>query len=385
MKLLSVETTPNPNSMKLNLDESLAKGVAITYTPENKGDCPDYIAKILDIPGVNSVFRVADFMAIQRRPTAPWEDILSHARAILEEATSPSDALQNQTATPDEKWGEVRVSVQYFRRIPMLVKVSSGDEVMRLALPDRFGKAIERAMGASKNMLMERKWVDEGVRYGELREVGDAVVREISAVYDAKKLDDLVERAYRPELEETEKVRAGEEELAQALDSPDWEERFAALKELGRLATAQIKPQALSRIIKATKDPKMSIRRLAVVYLGLIKTPEVLAPLCEALRDKAVGVRRSAGDALTDLGDPRAMGPMIETLKDSNKLVRWRAGRFLFELGDESALPALREAQNDPEFEVRMQIRQAIERIESGKAGQGPVWRQMTRSIERKT
>jgi HEAT repeat protein len=79
------------------------------------------------------------------------------------------------------------------------------------------------------------------------------------------------------------------------------------------------------------------------------------------------------------------MGPMIETLKDSNKLVRWRAGRFLFELGDESALPALREAQNDPEFEVRMQIRQAIERIESGKAGQGPVWRQMTRSIERKT
>jgi len=28
-----------------------------------------------------------------------------------------------------------------------------------------------------------------------------------------------------------------------------------------------------------------------------------------------------------------------------------------------------------------MQIRQAIERIESGKAGQGPVWRQMTQGI----
>ena len=36
VKLLSIETTPNPNSMKLNLDERLAKGIAITYTNENK-------------------------------------------------------------------------------------------------------------------------------------------------------------------------------------------------------------------------------------------------------------------------------------------------------------------------------------------------------------
>jgi HEAT repeat protein len=234
-------------------------------------------------------------------------------------------------------------------------------------------------MGASENMLMERKWKDEGLRYGELREVGEAVVREISAVYDEKKLSELVERAYHPNLQE--KVEANGEELVRAFESPRWEERFAALKELGRITTAQIDPQALSLIIRATKDPKMSIRRLAVVFLGLIKTPEVLAPLCEALKDEAVGVRRSAGDALTDLGDRQAIGPMVETLKDPNKLVRWRASRFLYELGDESALAALREAQADREYEVAMQIRQAIERIESGKIGQGPVWRQMTQGI----
>jgi hypothetical protein len=67
--------------MKLNLDERLAKGVAITYTHENRGDCPAYIEKILAIPGVSSVFLVEDFMAIQRKPTAGWEDILSQARA----------------------------------------------------------------------------------------------------------------------------------------------------------------------------------------------------------------------------------------------------------------------------------------------------------------
>jgi hypothetical protein len=378
VKLLSIETTPNPNSMKLNLDERLAKGVAITYTQENKGDCPAYIKKILAIPGISSVFRVEDFMAIQRKPTAGWEDILSQARAVLE-YPSLNNAKPEPEETSDNKWREVTVAVQYFRDLPMLVKVSSGSETTRLPLPERFGNAIERAMGASENMLMERKWKDEGLRYGDLRDVGEAVVREISAVYDEKKLRELVERAYHPDLHE--KVEASQEELVQAFESPKWEERFAALKELGRNETARIDSQALSLIIRATKDPKMSIRRLAVVLLGLIKTPEVLAPLCEALKDEAVGVRRSAGDALTDLGDPNAIGPMVETLKDPNKLVRWRASRFLYELGDESVLPALREAQDDGEFEVAMQIRQAIERIASGKVGKGSVWRQMTQGI----
>ena len=378
MKLLSIETTPNPNSMKLNLDERLPKGVAITYTHENRADCPAYVEKILAIPGVSSVFCVEDFLAIQRKPTAGWEDILSQARAVFEYA-SLNNAKPEPEETSANTWREVTVAVQYFRDLPMLVKVSSGSETTRLPLPERFGKAIERAMRASENMLMERTWKDEGLRYGDLREVGDAVVREISAVYNEKKLKELVERAYHPDLHE--EVEASREELVQAFESPKWEERFAALKELGRNASARTDSQALSLIITATKDPKMSIRRLAVVLLGLIKTPEVLAPLCEALKDEAVGVRRSAGDALTDLGDRQAIGPMVETLKDPNKLVRWRASRFLYELGDESVLPALREAQDDGEFEVAMQIRQAIERIESGKVGQGSVWRQMTQGI----
>ena len=95
-----------------------------------------------------------------------------------------------------------------------------------------------------------------------------------------------------------------------------------------------------------------------------------------------MAVRRTAGDSLTDLGDPRAIAPMVETLRDANKLVRWRAARFLFEHGDRSALVALAEAAEDPEFEVRMQIRQAIERIESGGTARGTVWQQLTRPSE---
>jgi HEAT repeat protein len=118
---------------------------------------------------------------------------------------------------------------------------------------------------------------------------------------------------------------------------------------------------------------------LAVVYLGLTGDPAAVPPLCDALDDETVSVRRTAGDALSDLADPRAIGPMAKALQDPNKLVRWRAARFLYETGDESALAALHAVAEDPEFEVRMQIRLAIERIESGDSGEGPIWQQMTR------
>src|SRR5260370_33921857 len=107
--------------MKLNLDERVDKGIAITYTNENRGGCPAYIEKILAIPGVSSVFRVADWIAIQRKPTAGWEDILSQARAVLEYA-SLNNAKAEPAGTFDNKWREVTVSVQYFQRLPMLVK-----------------------------------------------------------------------------------------------------------------------------------------------------------------------------------------------------------------------------------------------------------------------
>ena len=43
MKLLSIEPTPNPNSMKLNLDEALPKGVSITYRPGDRTRPPPFV------------------------------------------------------------------------------------------------------------------------------------------------------------------------------------------------------------------------------------------------------------------------------------------------------------------------------------------------------
>lgn len=135
--------------------------------------------------------------------------------------------------------------------------------------------------------------------------------------------------------------------------------------------------ERLPLVAHALHDNKMQIRRLAVVYLGDIRTPEAMELLYEALQDSSPAVRRTAGDTLSDIGDPAATPAMTATLSDKSKLVRWRAARFLYEVGTEEAEQALRVAAEDPEFEVSLQAKMALERIESGEQAAGTVWQQM--------
>ena len=375
-KVIAIEPTPNPNSMKITLATSLEAGVKYTFTQQNRDQAPAQVQALLDVPGVDSLFHVADFLSIQRHPSADWETILTRVRSILEGEAAGGDPASVEQRALDAAFGEVQVSLQHFRRLPMLIKVSNGQEEKRFAIPARFQEAMTRAAKAAKNMLMERQWRVIGIRYGTLDQVGEASVEEIDAAYDDRRLGVLTEAAFDYDENRQEAARWSNEELDKKLVSDDWRERFAALSQIGA------DPQRIDLLVRMAGDPKMNIRRLCVVYLGLIQGEQVMEPLCEALKDDAVAGRRTAGDALTDLGDPRAIEPMVQTLKDTNKLVRWRAARFLFEHGNRSALSALAEVAGDPEFEVQMQVRQAIERIESGGKAQGTVWQQLTRPSE---
>jgi len=372
MKLVSIEPTPNPNSMKLNLAESLPKGASRTYTAADQSDCPDYIARLLEVPGVKSLFHMADFIAVQRHPSASWQPLLAAVRrAFGAEVAEHAQPAAPAAVARVEAFGEVQVELQMFRGLPMLVKVSSGAQMHRKALPPRFSAAVNRAAKASPNMLAERRWVEQGVRYGELEQIAQEVAEEIDAAYDDEHLEQLVQQALEPHpADNPPPTPAASVRLS---DDPDWRIRYAALQ------TIAPRPEAIPLLTQALGDPHSSIRRMAVVLLGLTRDPAAVPPLCQALEDESAAVRRTAGDALSDLADPRAIGPMTKALEDSNKLVRWRAARFLYESGDETALAGLRAREADPEFEVRMQVRLAIERIEGGQAGHGPVWQQMTR------
>ncbi|EIT85616.1 rhodopsin-like GPCR superfamily protein [Fictibacillus macauensis ZFHKF-1] len=377
MKITGIEPTPSPNSMKINVDETLPGNERFHYTKDAHEGAPSFIQELFAIEGVKSIYHVADFLALDRHPKADWESVLAGVREVFGETEATAGTSEEKAQTEDE-FMEIEVLLQMFRGLPMQVKMKTENDERRAGLPERFMAAALHAQKASDNLVMERQWVEQGTRYGTFEQIGREVVEEIDAAYDQVRIDSLVKQAFaQQEGKELQEETVSSGEVQEKMKDEDWQTRYAALERMNpSIDDIMVLKQAL-------KDPKPSIRRLAVVYLGMIEDDAVLPLLYIALKDKNVAVRRTAGDCLSDLGNPKAIGAMCEAILDKNKLVRWRAARFLFEVGDETAIPALQQAEDDPEFEVRLQAKIALERITSGEEAAGSVWQQITKSREK--
>ncbi|AIQ43724.1 virulence factor [Paenibacillus sp. FSL R7-0297] len=372
MKITFIEPTPSPNTMKLHLDETLTPGIRRTYTPESRRSAPSWAQDMLEIPGVTSIYHAADFAALERKGSADWAAILREVQNRF-----GADGLAADFSLEDENagahFGEAQVFVQMFRAIPIQIRVKTGAKEERIALSSRFTQAVTDV--ASAVLIKERKLTDYGVRYGEPPDIAREVEQELEAAYPQERLDSLVQQAiaHGAAGEFVEQRHKKEQaELLRDLHDEDWRVRYAALEDLAP------SEQLLPELRTALHDPKLHIRRLAVVYLGDIRTPGAMELLYEAMQDSAPAVRRTAGDTLSDIGDPAATPVMTASLSDASKLVRWRAARFLYEVGTAEAQEALTVAADDPEFEVGLQAKMALERILSGEEAAGTVWQQMS-------
>ncbi|GGP15044.1 conserved virulence factor C family protein [Oceanobacillus neutriphilus] len=383
MRIVSIEPTPSPHSMKINVSETLSPDETYNYSDKDDlAQAPKYVQELFALEGVKNIYRVIDFIALARNPKTPWEELLPQVRHVLgtDEALDQTNELSDASQAPSEAFGEIHVFIQMFLGIPMQVKLEEGDIEKRFGLPERFSNAVMEASPASENVIMDRKWEEQHPRYGSLDEIGLDVVEELKASYDQDRLDTLVKMVLQTDESAGSTTSYYQHVPIEKLDNPDWRERYAALDRLDPTL------DDLALLEKAVHDEKASIRRLATAYLGMLEDKAALPLLYEALADKAVNVRRTAGDCISDLGFTEATPNMIETLKDKSRIVRWRGAMFLYEVGDASAVTALREAADDePEFEVRMQMNLALERIQGGEQAKGSVWHQMTQAVKSKT
>src|SRR5690606_36932751 len=133
VKIRSIEPTPSPNAMKLNLDEKLPEGKDYRFTKQEKDQAPSYLRQLLSIEGVKSVFQVLDFISLERYPKADWEQILSEARSVLGEAehsnlSVASSSKGKEKEALDTDFMEVTVLIQKIKGIPMQIKLRKGDE-----------------------------------------------------------------------------------------------------------------------------------------------------------------------------------------------------------------------------------------------------------------
>ncbi|MBD8014143.1 conserved virulence factor C family protein [Planococcus wigleyi] len=367
MKIITIEPTPSPNTMKVIIDQELPFGKSHNYHKDNLEGAPKEVQELLKIDGVKGVYHVADFLAVERISKFDWESILAQVRNVFGEDREHS----SEEIELDEHYGEVYVHVQEFKGIPLQVKVFDNSSEERFGMPERFITAMKLVMDPTEeNYLLQRKWADYGVRYGDKGEIGKSMVEELEAAYPQERLDALTAKE---DTEQAESAPRGRRITVDEFNAPDWETRFQLLDQM---IEADI--DDLQLLSLALDDEKMSIRRQAAIFLGDIDDKAVVPYVERAMKDKSWAVRRTAGDTISDLGFEEFEPIMMETLRDKNKLVRWRAAMFLYETGTEAALPALKQAEDDPEFEVKLQIKMAIARIEQGEDAKGSVWKQMT-------
>lgn len=190
MQIRSVETTPNPNSIKLNFFEPV--GATATYS-NSSPEAPEFVGKLLAIEGLQSVFVCGDFITLNRHPLTDWRQLLEQASWALTgekiiDTSSSSLTLAASSSAAQE--GQIQILVQTFSGIPMQVKAVDLEGETRLSLGPHFNEAaqlIQQTTGA--DFLKERQWVDHGFRYGPRAEMAEQVVSELQNYFSPERLD----------------------------------------------------------------------------------------------------------------------------------------------------------------------------------------------------
>ena len=128
-----------------------------------------------------------------------------------------------------------------------------------------------------KTIFCLRKWADYGIRYGEKAEIGEIVMQEIEAAYPDERLQEI--------------IRQSKEGQTETLFNAVEKLRLKNLLSMNGKNVSNYSIKCQTRICRtprflnfALDDEKMSIRRLATVYLGMIEDKAVIPYVEKALK-----------------------------------------------------------------------------------------------------
>lgn len=134
MKVIKLESTPNPNALKLLLDGRILEAGSRSYDSavEAKGD--PIASALFEIPEVKSVFLMPTFVTVVKDPAASWQGLDQQITMVLE-AQNPivGEAAPEAEAagSSDERFRQIREVVDT-RILPALAMDGGGLELLGL-------------------------------------------------------------------------------------------------------------------------------------------------------------------------------------------------------------------------------------------------------------
>src|SRR5579859_18006 len=140
-----------------------------------------------------------------------------------------------------------------------------------------------------------------------------------------------------------------EEQIVDALNSPTWPVRLAAVQQLEMLA----EPLPMIALIRALHDEHENVRVAAARALGMLASQVPMEPLVNALNDSEWTVRAAAALSLGKLKGRTPIEPLVAALHDEDDSVRAAAAWALGTLGEQAPLASLANALHDSAWTVR--------------------------------
>ena len=77
--------TPNPNAGKFTVGTALTEEGPRSFSSFADAAEEPFARALLELPGVRSVFTVADFVTVSKAPEADWDALVPAVVAVLEE------------------------------------------------------------------------------------------------------------------------------------------------------------------------------------------------------------------------------------------------------------------------------------------------------------
>ncbi|CAN0282011.1 unnamed protein product [Pylaiella littoralis] len=183
MRVSGIESTPNPSSFKFDLEKSIAPETSgsvvrgITYTSSTAAAAPEQIRRVLELEGVESVYSLADWLCVNKKPPAKWDAIVPAAVEALGGAAESLDPLTLLMASGGDggsSWQRsemdgIAIRLQVSNGIPIQVEACPpGGTPLRRKLSSRFVDAMTEFVGSSGDEMAffkGRQWIPRGVRY----------------------------------------------------------------------------------------------------------------------------------------------------------------------------------------------------------------------------
>lgn len=80
------QQTPNPNSMKFNLDRKLVTGGSVSFSSAADAQGTAWAQEVFRVPGVAAIFAMNDFVTVTRQPGVEWAGIVDGVEKALKTA-----------------------------------------------------------------------------------------------------------------------------------------------------------------------------------------------------------------------------------------------------------------------------------------------------------